>query len=57
MDSSDSAPGSDEQRNNMVRMWQRRYDLDGDPVQALALPQLRMRLLGRPAPEGIGRAD
>jgi hypothetical protein len=58
MDSSDSASDCDEQRNNMVRMY-RSGDMTsmGDPVQTLTLPQLCMRLLGRPAPEGIRQAD
>src|SRR5260370_20941636 len=35
---------------------QRRYDLGVDPVQALALPQLGMRLFGRPASQTGRRA-
>ena len=46
MDSSDTASGCDEQRNKMVRMYRGGDDLDGDSIQALALPQLRMRLFG-----------
>jgi len=58
MDSSDFAPGCDEQRNNMVRMYR-----SGDMTSMATQFRLWLyhnsvlRPLGRPTPEGIRQAD